>query len=124
MMDGNIPRLQFQINGVGIVNLVRVNPDTEDVFVLIEIDHLAALEQALGVRPRQDSHTAIGHCRGRASYPQRSDFHRLQGPVRAVLMPLHGLAGTGFFGDIMRRKHGHIRPEELRRNIDQSVVSD
>ena len=39
-------------------------------------------------------------------------------------MPLHGLAGAGFFGDIVRREHGHIRPKELRRNIDQPVVGD
>ena len=69
-----------------------------------------------------DAHTAVFGRGIRAGEPEGGDFHRFERPVAAVLVPEHGAASFGGFGNVVRGKKGQVRADEDFGEIEQTRV--
>ena len=69
-----------------------------------------------------DAHTAVFGRGIRAGEPEGGDFHRFERPIAAVLVPKHGAAGFGGFGDVVSGKERQVRADEDFGEIEETRV--
>ena len=123
IVDGDVAGLQFEVDHAGIVDLRGMDARGQDIFAVVDVLQFGAGKQTVVLGAGQDAQTAIFAVGFSGGQPNGNDFHRLQRPVRAVLMPQHFLAVARRLGDVMGGEKGDVGADELLDDIQQTVIA-
>ena len=102
---------------------VRIDPGAQHVrgIGVFARYHLVKLQR---VGLWEHSHAAVFNVSIVHRQPQRDDLHRLQGPIRSILVHQDFLAVAGWLGDVVGRKESDIFADVVRSDGEQPRVRD
>src|SRR5689334_15066843 len=114
MVDGYVARFKDEVHSFAFVDegISDASPEHRDLvgmgIHLLKVHVLSS---------RDGAHTSVFGVGAIDREPKGDNFHRLEGPIAAVLMPKYGLAVEWRLADVMAGEEGDVGADILFCNI-------